>query len=180
MSSDASSSSDAASAGRPAGVATAAPPPPPPAAAGKATASEDARGVSQRRNHYWTCRIKADHVSTELLVVGLIQRIEGCYVLVIVEASNPAVDWHKERGDGREGGDVGNKLQREGPGCWSLCGCWRGKFRRVEFLDRFLDKVGIVTGEFEGAKALACAKIFQHVQKNTLSNSNLLSDSDSE
>jgi hypothetical protein len=35
----------------------------------------------------------------------------------------------------------------------------------VNTLDNVLDKVRIVTGELQGAEALAGAKIFQHVQK---------------
>ena len=41
----------------------------------------------------------------------------------------------------------------------------------VNTLDNVLDKGRIVTGELEGAEALACVKIFQHVQKELVEKS---------
>ncbi len=69
-------------------------------------------------------------VKPELFIVSLVQSFEGCSVLVITDASNSAVAGHVERGNGKEGGDVGNELQREGPGRWNPFGgccrqnCW--------------------------------------------------------
>ena len=91
---DGSSSSDASCVGRLAGVKAAAPlsppppPPPPVAAAAVAGASEE---VGCPAPEPYSCLGLADHVSTERLVVGLVQSFEGCCVLVIAAEGNPGV-----------------------------------------------------------------------------------------
>ncbi len=57
----------------------------------------------------------ASHVVLEVLVlrfvVGLLQTFEGCCVLVIADAGNPDVAGPEVRSGGKEGCNVGNKLQ---------------------------------------------------------------------
>ena len=60
----------------------------------------------------------ADQVGTELLVACLVQSFKGCSVLIVAEATGPAVNGPVVCSDGKEGGDAGNKLPREGPGRW--------------------------------------------------------------
>ena len=84
----------------------------------------------------------ADQVSTERLVVSLVQSFEGCCVLrlVIAEAGNPGVGGLEVRSDGKEGSEVGNELLQQGLGCWPLCCGWRHRYRWVDFVGSFLDK----------------------------------------
>ena len=107
----------------------------------------------------------ASHVSLERLVSGLLQNCKRGGVLVIADGGNPAVVGPEVRSGRKEGRDVGNELPREGPCRWQLWGGWRCGNQRVDTLDRLLDKCRVVTGEFEGAEALAGVKILQHVQE---------------
>ncbi len=85
--------------------------------------------------------------------------------MIIAEATGPVVNGLVVCSDGKEGGDVGNKLPREGPGRWQRLGCGCCRYCKVDLPDGFLDKLGVVAGKFEGTEALASGKVFQHVQE---------------
>ena len=104
-------------------------------------------------------------VALELLVAGLLQTFEGCGVLVIANAGNPAVVGPEVRSDGKKASEVGDELPREGPGWWHLWGGCSCRNEAVKRLDLLLDKCRIVAGELEGAEALAGVKFFQRVQE---------------
>jgi hypothetical protein len=74
----------------------------------------------------------------------------------------------------KEGRNVGNKLPREGPCRWHQWGGWRCKNRKVDMLDRVLDKFRVIAGEFECAEALAGVNILQDEQEELVEQSVLL------
>ncbi len=113
----------------------------------------------------------AGHVVLEVLVVGLLQTVKGCSVLVIADACNPDVVGPEVRSGGKDGCNVGNELQWEGPGLLHLLGSCRCRNQGVDTLNGALDKVKVVTGELEVAKALAGVKIYQHVQEELVEQS---------
>ncbi len=71
----------------------------------------------------------ASQVKLDLLVASLLQTFEGCCVLVIANAGNPAVVGPEVRSDGKKDSYVGDELPREGPGWWHLRGgcSWRNE-----------------------------------------------------
>jgi len=116
----------------------------------------------------------ASHVNLERLVSGLLQNCKRGGVLVIADGGNPAVGCPEVRSGRKEGRDVGNELPREGPCRWHRWGGWRCGNHRVDMLDRLLDKIRVVAGEFEGAEALAGVKILEDVQEELVEQSVLL------